>query len=166
MGISRWFERKKQGEVVRLEPTAVERAVLDAEARLPGHVVVLSADGLNWAKEWGAQIVEFTPGPDFEIVNTYEVKFGPMGEFWRHPYYMTILTPEGTPLTTWVQFWDEWQRRLMLGDHLVFGPGQIRFTMDYSTSGMRKSRPYQESHHTPLSQRPRLAQRLFGELES
>jgi len=160
MGVSRWFERKKRDEVVRLEPTAVERAVLAAEARLPGHVVVLSGDGLNWAKEWNAQVVKFMPVSDFEVVNVDTVTFGPMGEFWRQPYYMTILTPEGTPLTTWVQCREEWQVPLRLGDTFSFGPGMIRFTLDWG-----RHTPYREPRHTPLSERPRLAQRLFGELD-
>lgn len=107
--------------------------------KLPGSVVVLSADGETWAKEWGAQSIEGRAGTGFVLVeNANHIAFGPVKKTWRIPTHMTLLSRDGTQLFEWFEINRHDKLVIRPGDTLNFAPGMIKVTIDYAPPQSRR----------------------------
>jgi len=110
----------------------------EAEARkLPSVVLVLSSDGREWAKEWGAK--EFFHGKEIglnvrTVFNINEITFGPYERGWSIPHYFCLLDTNGQQINEWIDIGGmEWWRgrTLAVGDTLNFFPGSLQITLTF-----------------------------------
>lgn len=139
----KWFRRTENAVVAELieEPSADLVRVLrdDPIRQLPSSVVVMSADGVTWAKEWGAQPIHFVQ-ERWIAYNTDLVTFGPMRRGWS-PYiaYFDVLNRQGEPMFGWQTL--NRPLALVMGDTFQFAPGSLIITMTFGPSPDRGPTP-------------------------
>lgn len=143
----KWFRRAEKTVVAELveEPGNEVVPLLNADRAqsIPSSVVVMSADGVRWAKLWGAQPV-YADRVGNTIFNTNLILFGPMRQG-MPPYlsHFTILNRQGEPLFPWNRLVHP--ITMIPGDTFQFSPYSLTINITAYPPGEGPTRAMQDA---------------------